>query len=328
LEIKFSKKLRKFLKKFAKLQIIMLLPMMREDLFDELNEHGIDMGIGKPVMPSILLNVILDIFNLKAVSGSRPTTVKGPVPTKMDRQYLVLLAEDNKTNQLIAKSLLEQIGIETIIANDGKQAVEKYREHRDSIDLILMDLHMPVMNGYEAAERIREISDRVPIAAMTADVILGVRERCEQSGISYYISKPFDPDRFVQIIKDILLENRPGIDTDTAVLDKQMGLRNIGGSEELYHQVLEEYRKENQDTLDRLEAAVSEKRYTDTVQIAHKVKSSSGSIGARSLQDAAMALQKALNEEKEDEIAQLKARFSELLRKLLEEIKQLQETRM
>ena len=305
-------------------KIIMLLPMMREDLFEKLNEHRIDIGIGKPIMPSILLNAILDIFNLKAVSGSQPSASIKADLTKLEQLYHVLLAEDNKTNQLIAKSLLEQIGIESIIANDGKEAVEQYREHRDSIDLILMDLHMPVMNGYEAAEKIREMSIEVPIVAMTADVILGVREKCEQSGIYHYISKPFDPDHFIQTIKDIILESSPGIDKDTDVLDSQMGLKNMGGNEELYYQVLKEYSNENQDTLDRLEAAVREKRYTDAVQIVHKVKSSSGSIGAKSLQDTATSLQKALNQENENEILQLQDRFSKLLRTLLEEIKQLQ----
>jgi two-component system sensor histidine kinase/response regulator len=99
-----------------------------------------------------------------------------------------------------------------------------------------------------------------------------------------------------------------------------MGLRNMGGNLDLYHQVLEEYRNENQDTLDRLAAAVSEKRYADAVQIVHKVKSSSGSIGAKSLYDAAMALQKALYEEKEEEVVSLQERFSELFRRLLEEL--------
>ena len=93
----------------------------------------------------------------------------------------MLLAEDNKTNQLIVKSLLEQVGIDAIIANDGKEAVELYKGHRDKIDLILMDLHMPVMNGYEAAERIREFSSEVPIVAMTADAIFGVRENASKA---------------------------------------------------------------------------------------------------------------------------------------------------
>ena len=302
-------------------KIMMLLPMMREDLFDKLNEYGIDMGIGKPIIPSILLNGILDIFNLKAVSGSQPSTNREFGPTKLEKSYHVLLAEDNKTNQLIVKSLLELVGIESIIANDGKEAVEQFREHRENIDLILMDLHMPVMNGYEAAEKIRELSTEVPIVAMTADVILGVRDRCEQSGIYHYISKPFNPDHFIQTIKDIILENELNTDTDTAVLDRQLGIKNMGDNLDLYHQVLEEYRNENQDTLDKLEAAVSEKRYADAGQIVHKVKSSSGSIGAKSLHEIAIALQKALKEEKEAEIVPLHDRFSKLLRKLLEELK-------
>ena len=305
-------------------KLIMLLPMMRVDLFDRLNEHGIDMGIGKPIIPSILLNGILDIFNLKAVSGSQPTINRESTRLKLERSGLVLLAEDNKTNQLIAKSLLEQVGIDVIVANDGKEAVDLYEEHRDNIDLILMDLHMPVMNGYEAAERIRKYSTKIPIVAMTADVVLGVRDRCEQSGIYNYISKPFNPDSFIQTIKDIILKDEQDASVDTAVLDRQLGLKNMGDNKELYLQVLKEYSKENQDTLDMLEAAVREKRYDDAAQIVHKIKSSSGRIGAKSLQDVAASLQKALEEEKGEEILTLQNRFSELLNKLLEELELIQ----
>lgn len=305
-------------------KIMMLLPMMREDLFDKLNEHGIDMGVGKPIIPSILLNGIQDIFNLKAVSGSQPSANRDSVPIKLDKPYHVLLAEDNKTNQLIARSLLEQAGIESIIANDGKEAVEQYIKHRDGIDLVLMDLHMPVMNGFEAAEKIRELSTKIPIVAMTADVVLGVRGKCEQSGMYHYISKPFNPEQFIKTIKDIILENEAGINSDTAVLDRQLGLKRMGGNEELFHQALIEYRNENRATLDRLETAIREKRYDDAAQIVHKVKSSSGSIGAKSLHDIAMSLQKALHQENEDEIMLLHDRFSKLLRKLLEELNQYQ----
>jgi CheY-like chemotaxis protein len=217
---------------------------------------------------------------LKAVSGSQPTINRESTRLKLERSGLVLLAEDNKTNQLIAKSLLEQVGIDVIVANDGKEAVDLYEEHRDNIDLILMDLHMPVMNGYEAAERIREYSTKIPIVAMTADVVLGVRDRCEQSGIYNYISKPFNPDSFIQTIKDIILKDEQDASVDTAVLDRQLGLKNMGDNKELYLQVLKEYSKENQDTLDMLEAAVREKRYDDAAQIVHKIKSSSGTMVA------------------------------------------------
>jgi len=308
-------------------KIIMLLPMMREDLFDKLNEHGIDMGIGKPIIQSVLLNGILDIFNLKAVSGSQPSSGGETAPTKLNKLHYVLLAEDNKTNQLIARSLLKQVGIESITANNGKEAVETYQKYKNIIDLIILDLHMPVMNGYEAAEKIRELSDKVPIVAMTADVVLGVRKKCEQSGIYHYISKPFNPDQFIQTIKDIILENENEYDADkdVGVLDYQQGLKNIGDNIDIYNQVLKEYHNENEDTLKRLEAAIDEKRYDDAAQIAHKVKSSSGSIGATPLQDVATSLQKALEEEKEDEIVLLHGRFAKLMSKLLEEIEKFQE---
>jgi signal transduction histidine kinase/CheY-like chemotaxis protein len=300
-------------------KLIMLLPMMREDLFDRLNEHGVDLGIGKPIIPSILLNGILDIFNLKAISGSQASLSKDPDSPKLEKPYRVLVAEDNKTNQLIVQSLLEQVGIEAIISNNGEEAIEQYREHRDRIDLILMDLHMPVMNGYEAAQEIRKLSTKVPIVAMTADVILGVRNKCEQSGIYHSINKPFQPEHFIQTVKGIILENAD-LEQDTPVLDRQLGLKNMGDNLELYLQVLKKYRDENQDTLERLAAAVRAKRYAEAAQIVHKVKGSSGSIGAKSLHEVARSLQKVLSEEKEDEIAPLHDRFAKLLRKLLEEL--------
>jgi signal transduction histidine kinase/DNA-binding response OmpR family regulator len=297
---------------------IMLLPMMREDLFDRLDEYGIDIGIGKPIIPSILLNGILDLFSLKAVS-SQPSENMGVYPGKTDKPYTVLVVEDNKTNQLIAKSLLQQAGMEVIQASDGKAAIDLYNPTQDNIDLILMDLHMPVMNGYDAAKEIRKISAHIPIVAMTADVILGVREKCEQSGIHYYISKPFDPDRFIQTIHEILMKTE---DTAQAapILDQSAGLRNMGGEPKVYQQILQEYLEENGETPKRLSLAVFEKRYSDAAQIIHKVKSSTGSIGAKTLHEISVKLQKALEHREESEISLLLKEFSNMFIRLLEEI--------
>lgn len=301
-------------------KLIMLLPMMREDLFDKLNDYGIDMGIGKPIIPSILLNGILDIFKLKAVSATHPSVKERVSQAKLERPHQVLLVEDNKTNQLIAKSILQQVGIESILAGDGKTAIELYSQHKERIDLILMDLHMPILNGYEAAKEIRKMSTSVPIVAMTADVILGVKEKCEESGIHHYISKPFDPDHFIQTIKEIILENEEERIQESTVLDQSAGLKNIGGDIEVYRQILKAYLEENRETVEKLSLVINEKRYADAAQIVHKVKGSSGSIGAKELHTVSMELQKALNEEKEDKIQPLKDRFSGLLRRLIEEI--------
>lgn len=230
--------------------------------------------------------------------GSRSTADREASPTKLENTHVALLVEDNRTNQLIAETLLEQAGIEPILATDGKEAVELYQQHKNKIDLILMDLHMPVMNGYEAAQEIRAILGSVPIVAMTADVILGVQEKCEQSGIYRYISKPFDPDRFFDTVTEIIRESEGDEARSERVLDQSTGLRNLGGDSEAYRQVLSEFLRENQDTVDKLARAIQEERYAEAEQTVHKVKSSLGSIGAGVVYDAAVSLHRALSEEK------------------------------
>jgi signal transduction histidine kinase/DNA-binding response OmpR family regulator len=301
-------------------QFIMLFPMMREDLFDKLKEYGIRVGIGKPIIPSVLFNGILELFEMKAVGGALPSQSDEITPVDSGMSRSVLVAEDNSTNQLIAKSLLQQINVDAIMASDGKEAVDLFRRSHEDIALVLMDLHMPVMNGYEAAEKIREIEPDMPIVAMTADIILGVKEKCAKSGMDYYISKPFDPDVFLRTIKDILAQRQDHPMTQGQVLDKAAGLKFMGGNAEIYGQVLREYYAENLDTPKKLDLAIREERFADAAQIAHKIKSSSGSIGARALFDLSVSLQKALDEGKANEIAPLKEQFTQVLEQLLGEI--------
>jgi signal transduction histidine kinase/response regulator RpfG family c-di-GMP phosphodiesterase len=322
---KFAESIRSNKKIVKQPKLIMLLPMMRGDLFDRLFENGIDLNISKPIIPSVLLNGILDIFNLKAISASQLSVNKMDKRLMPEKMYKVLLVEDNKTNQLIAKSILKEIGIDSILAGDGKSAVELYQQHMNDIDLILMDLHMPVMNGYEAAQEIRKISNSIPIVAMTADVIMGVREKCEQSGIHYYISKPFDPEHFIQTVVDIITAHKSDKLQNTDVLDTKKGLNNIGGDLEVYRQVLNEYYKENQETLQLFGDAIREKRYSHAAQLVHKVKGSSGSIGAESLYKVSVKLQKALSTDQVDEIMPLADDFSRQLKRLLTEIEELTE---
>lgn len=107
---------------------------------------------------------------------------------------------------------------------------------------------------------------------------------------------------------------------EPGILDSTAGLKSMGGDPDLYKQVLAEYYNENQDTLDKLSHAIDEKRYADAAQIVHKVKSSSGSIGAKSLYELSIKLQKALDDRKEDEATLLNKDFNRKLKKLLDEI--------
>ena len=316
---KFVEEIRSSSKIVKTPKFIMLLPLMREDLFDRLDEYEVDIGIGKPIIPSILLNALLDLFSLKAVAAAGEVEVaRGELPP-LDKEYTVLVVEDNRTNQLLAQSLLQQIGIRSVLAANGQEAVEIYRQQRQQIALILMDLHMPVMNGYEAAERIRELSASVPIVAMTADVVLGVREKCAESGIYHYISKPFDPEHLLATVRTLLLADGQW-DVKPKQLDEGAGLKHMGGSAKIYEKVLAEYFSENQDTAEKLQLAVKEKRYGDAAQIVHKIKGSSGSIGAQTLFEISTQLYRALTDQKEERIEALAKEFGDTLTALLDEI--------
>ena len=319
-------------------RVIMLLPIMRDDLFDSLDNYGVDLGMGKPVIPSVLFNGILDIFKEKAFAANKvvdatdenmndTAEASNGKAGSTNAKNTILLVEDNSVNQMIARSLLEEGGFSVLIAGNGSEGVESFKENMDKIDLILMDLHMPVMNGYEAADKIREITKDVPIVAMTADVILGVTEQCREHGMQDYISKPFDPEKFSETIKSLIAGKKiPTYEKDTAkdnrggILDRKKGLAYLGNDEKLYDAVLKEYLNENKGTPAALELAISEKRYSEADEIVHKIKSSTGSIGATSLYMAAVSLGQALKENDEARIPVLKNEFISLLTQLLSQL--------
>ena len=421
-------------------RVLMLLPMMREDLFDQLDQHGVDVGVGKPVVPSILLNAVLDIFHIRAVGGTRPEPAATEPAGRFRKPHCVLVAEDNKTNQLIARALLEPLGLEVLIAENGDIAVQLFTTHQDRIELILMDLHMPVKNGYEASSEIRALSPDVPIVAMTADVITGVWEQCEAHGIHQYLSKPFDPDHLIRTVRELIPDTdpagnpsaaaeppatpetapaeqakaavqtpatpatapaeqakaaaeplstpatapaawasatsqtpatpatapaerasaaaeppstpatapaawapaameppatpatdpaerassgteSPAASEPPAILNMEQGLQNLGGDIPLYRQILAAYRDENRHTAARLTEAVRAGRLDEAEDIVHKVKSSSGTIGAKALFELAQALQQALRNHEAETADRLSRRFTEALAQTLEEIR-------
>ena len=279
----------------------------RIQVFSSLNEGTRFMIYISLTMDTEKENVIRD----RMAISIRPEEKEEIIQTNLDKNHSVLVVEDNKTNQVITESLLQKAGLTSIFANNGKAAIDIYKKHKNKIDLILMDLHMPLMNGYQAAQEIRKISDSVPIVAMTADVIEGVKVKCEESGIYHYISKPFDPEYFIQTIRSIV---------NSHTLDIPAGLRNMCDDMETYRQILEEYFKENKDTTYKLIQAVSKKRYAEAAQIVHKVKSSSGSIGATEFYNLSIEFQSVLEGGNEDEVSLLHKEYSAALKKLLDEI--------
>ena len=120
--------------------------------------------------------------------------------------FAILLAEDNRVNQLLMVRLLEGRGHRVTVAGDGRVALDE--AERYSFDVILMDVQMPEMDGMEATRILRERGVRTPIIAMTAHAMQGDREKCIRAGMSAYVSKPIQPDEVFQAIEDAVAAQR------------------------------------------------------------------------------------------------------------------------
>ena len=182
-------------------------------------ELGVARYLIKPIGQSELLDAILLAVGNRpqAVAPAAPLDTHGPLrePRKGIR---VLLAEDNHVNQILAVRLLEKRGHHVQVASDGCEVLEKLKTA--DFDLILMDMQMPVMGGFEATAAVREMEKgtgrHVPIVALTAHAMKGDRERCLAAGMDGYIGKPIRAEELFEQIDALLPQGRPGPGGDAA----------------------------------------------------------------------------------------------------------------
>jgi len=225
----------------------------------------------------------------------------------------VLLAEDNPTNQHVAQAMLAKLGLEAEIVDDGEAAVRAAAARR--FDLILMDCHMPRMDGYEASTEIRRRlggqHGRVPIIALTADVMEGNRERCLQAGMDDFLSKPYRLDQLRAVLQRWLggaarsaekAAPDPGggeaaapdsvalAAIDRSYLDQFRELDPTGGMA-LVGRILRVYAESSREGIARLQATARGDDGEALRQAAHALKSSSANVGATTLAAQLKALE-------------------------------------
>lgn len=171
--------------------IIMVTAHDRETIHSHTGSIHIDAILEKPVVPSDLL----DVFNNQNLlpKYNNISDLQNDTPLLRFDGACILLAEDNVINQEVAVAILKKRGVEVTVANNGREAVDWVQ--RKTFDVVLMDLHMPVMDGLEAARLIRELfsEEALPIIAMTAAVMQEDREHCNAVGMVDFLVKPIDP---------------------------------------------------------------------------------------------------------------------------------------
>ncbi|MDR3564156.1 MAG: response regulator [Negativicutes bacterium] len=190
-------------------KVILLTPNDVGGQKQEAAEAGADAQLQTPVKQSQLFDCIAVVMNrMSLTEGSSGAVEKtaaagGPAETQPQAPRTVLLAEDNRANQKLAVMLLEKLGYQTAVVNNGQEAVAATRMGK--YDLILMDCQMPEMDGFEATVAIREAEKpagkRIPIIAMTANAMQGDREKCLAAGMDDYITKPINPKQLKQLLE-------------------------------------------------------------------------------------------------------------------------------
>lgn len=222
------------------------------------------------------------------------------VPTAEVHAARILLAEDNPTNQMVAIGVLRRLGYTDVtIAGDGKQAVEMVLSR--PFDAILMDCHMPAMDGYAATQMLRAGGCTLPVIAMTANAMKGDRDKCLAAGMDDYLTKPVERDALGEMLGRWLsrsstpdgtekIELEPG-PQGPVIYDKAGVARRFRGDDELLPRVIESFREHTPDLIAKLKSAIDGRRMDEVLLLAHTVGGSAATLGGEALRKTAHALE-------------------------------------
>jgi len=262
------------------------------------------------------------------------------------RNARILLVEDNAINQQVATEILESAGAVVTIADNGKEAVEMIcsaMKNSESYQAILMDVQMPVMDGYEAARRIREwekskeaensslptshssllTSNPIPIIAMTAHAMKGDREKCLESGMDDYITKPIVPDVLFSVLSRWIkpyriIQDYTGLQDDTGLqesipadknsdknsegnvsaasagIDTESALNRLGGNRKVLAKLLKTFCRDYADTADKIRDALKSGDTELALNLNHTLKGVAGNLSANELWQASRELESAI----------------------------------
>jgi CheY-like chemotaxis protein len=233
-----------------------------------------------------------------------------------------LLVEDNAINQRVARRFLERLGCEVRVVGDGLQAFETYQQ--DSFDFILMDMQMPVMDGLESTQRIREFEGgrrRTPIVALTANAMMGTLERCLEAGMDDYLTKPLDIsrlqdvlDRFIGVRTDVpapVATTSPTPTTSSLDNAVRSRLQEIaGGDTEFIGELISAFVMGGEEALREMNAAMQSNDRAALGRAAHKLKGASANLHVDALASMAHALEQSAKAGKADDSLQSIARIT------------------
>ena len=261
-------------------------------------ELGIAGYLSKPISNSYLLDAILTVLGRPAAQGRKLLVTRHTLRERRGA-LRVLVAEDNEVNRRLAVRLLERRGHDVVGVEDGARAVAAVQE--DRFDLVLMDVQMPGMDGFEATRRIRAAEKasgrRTPIIAVTASAQKGDRERCLEAGMDGYVTKPVEAENLYATIERIapgLREEEkiaPPSSAVSPILDARTALSRVGGDPRLLAELARLFCEDRPRILADLKEAVDRADSTRIERAAHRLKGSLSTLAATRAAGAAGTLE-------------------------------------
>ncbi|WP_051360324.1 PAS domain S-box protein [Candidatus Symbiobacter mobilis] len=271
----------------------------------------IDAIIDKPVMASPLATLLARLQAGIVDTGVQPPSSSlqhGRSRMRLVHGATILLVEDNPTNQMVAQAMLEGLGLAVTLASNGREATELAATHR--FDAILMDLHMPEMDGIEATRTIRALPGckQAPIIAMTAAAMMADRVASESAGMDDFVSKPIDVAELTTVLlrwipaqvprqaptaPSIALQMSGHRGTSFAVegLDVEQAALRMGNNWNLLRQAIAGFARDFADSAAEMEDSLQQERWPDAQRLAHTIKGMAQAIGANDLHSASKELE-------------------------------------
>ena len=296
--------------------LVMLTSVGKRGDAARLQEIGFSAYLTKPVKQARLHDCLANVIG-RATNPHE--AIHWPVITQYSvtehrHRVRILLAEDNATNQIVALKTLDKMGYRADAVCDGAEAIRALQT--SPYDLVLMDIQMPGMDGFEATKRIRDantpgLNHAVPIIAMTAHAMKGDREKCLAAGMDGYVSKPISPAELAKAIEAQLLRvgppalaanaSEPKADAprtketqpDALLFDKTAALARVGGDESVLNEILDVYLEDALAQIAFLEQAAANGDAEAVRSRAHSLKGASGNVGAMAMQTLAAQIETA-----------------------------------
>ena len=235
-------------------------------------------------------------------------TVKSSDETILQEDFNILVVEDHPVNQEVALGFLEQGGFCADVSANGALAIESFKSQK--YNLILMDIEMPVMNGYEAAGAIRKLEQntnckiQIPIIAMTAHAIKGIKEQCFDAGMNGYITKPIDPDKLYEVLKKILPDKQyrrepeavktVAVKSAKVLFDKNNLMLRTNNKQNLYNLLIKLFFDTAPQEVELLKNYLQDADFPQIKYQAHKLKGLFATMAAYSLNHYAQNIETAI----------------------------------